>query len=92
MLWVQRFVPTGPILLGLDDTIERRRGKRIQTKGIYRDPVRSSHSHFVKASGLRSRESDATGPSAVGCSRLGFTVLHRSGGERTLWAETPEAS
>ncbi len=38
---------------GLDDTIERRRGKRIAAKGIYRDPVRSSHGHFVKASGLR---------------------------------------
>jgi hypothetical protein len=52
-LLVTRFAPTGPILLGIDDTIERRRGKRIQAKGIYRDPVRSSHSHFVKASGLR---------------------------------------
>ena len=52
-LLVKRFVPTGPIVLGIDDTIERRRGKRIPAKGIYRDPVRSSHSHFVKASGLR---------------------------------------
>jgi hypothetical protein len=34
-------------------TIERRRGKRISAKEIYRDPVRSSHGHFVKASGLR---------------------------------------
>jgi len=33
--------------------IERRRGDRINAKGIYRDPVRSSQSHFVKASGLR---------------------------------------
>jgi len=47
------FVPKGPIVLGLDDTIERRRGAKIHAKGIYRDPVRSSHSHFVKASGLR---------------------------------------
>jgi hypothetical protein len=37
----------------LDDTIERRRGAKIKAKGIYRDPVRSTHSHFVKASGLR---------------------------------------
>jgi hypothetical protein len=41
------------VVLGLDDTIERRRGAKIKAKGIYRDPVRSSHSHFVKASGLR---------------------------------------
>lgn len=39
--------------MGLDDTIERRRGEKIKAKGIYRDPVRSSHGHFVKASGLR---------------------------------------
>jgi hypothetical protein len=50
---VKIFVPTGPILMGLDDTIERRRGAKIKAKGIYRDPVRSSQSHFVKASGLR---------------------------------------
>lgn len=42
-----------PLVLSLDDTIERRRGRRIAAKGIYRDPVRSSHGHFVKASGLR---------------------------------------
>src|SRR3954468_3189847 len=35
-LLVNRFVPTGPIVLGIDDTIERRRGKRIQAKGNYR--------------------------------------------------------
>jgi hypothetical protein len=52
-LLVDAFVPAGPVLLGLDDTIERRRGKRISAKGIYREPVRSSHGHFVKASGLR---------------------------------------
>jgi hypothetical protein len=52
-LLLDAFVPTGPVLLGLDDHIERRRGKRIRAKGIYRDPVRSSKGHFVKASGLR---------------------------------------
>ena len=52
-LLLDAFVPKGPVILGLDDTIERRRGKRIRAKGIYRDPVRSSHGHFVKASGLR---------------------------------------
>jgi hypothetical protein len=52
-LLVPAFAPSGPILVGLDDTIERRWGKQIQARGIYRDPVRSSHSHLVKASGLR---------------------------------------
>jgi hypothetical protein len=50
---VQTFVPTGTVVLGVDETIERRRGGKIKAKGIYRDPVRSSRSHFVKASGLR---------------------------------------
>ena len=52
-LLIETFAPNGPVVLGLDDTIERRRGKRIAAKGIYRDPVRSSHGHFIKVSGLR---------------------------------------
>ncbi|MFC7554367.1 transposase [Pseudoroseomonas wenyumeiae] len=50
---ITAFAPDAPVVLGIDDTIERRRGKRIAAIGIYRDPVRSSHGHFVKASGLR---------------------------------------
>ena len=52
-LLIAAFAPSGPVVLGIDDTIERRRGKSISAKGIYRDPVRSSKGHFVKASGLR---------------------------------------
>jgi len=52
-LLVAAFAPTGVLVMGLDDTIERRRGEQIKARGIYRDPVRSSRSHFVKASGLR---------------------------------------
>jgi hypothetical protein len=50
---VQAFVPDGPIVIGIDDTIERRWGAKIKARGIYRDPVRSSRGFFVKASGLR---------------------------------------
>jgi len=52
-LLVATFAPGGELVIGIDDTIERRRGEKIKAKGIYRDPVRSSHSHLVKASGLR---------------------------------------
>ena len=52
-LLIASLVPAGPVVLGINDTTERRRGKRISARGIYRDPVRSSHGHFVKASGLR---------------------------------------
>jgi hypothetical protein len=53
MLLVNTFAPKGPVVIGIDETLERRRGAKIKAKGIYRDPVRSSRSHFVKASGLR---------------------------------------
>ena len=53
LLLVAAFVPDGPVVVGLDDTVERRWGARIAARGIYRDPVRSSRGHFVKASGLR---------------------------------------
>ena len=52
-LLIEAFVPEGPLVVGIDETLERRKGKKIAPKGIYRDPVRSSHAHFVKASGLR---------------------------------------
>jgi hypothetical protein len=39
--------------MALDDTIERRRGAKIAARGIYRDPVWSSHRNVVKTSGLR---------------------------------------
>ena len=41
------------VVIGIDDTIERRWGHKISARGIYRDPVRSSKGHFVKTSGLR---------------------------------------
>jgi hypothetical protein len=44
---------SGPLVFGIDETIERRWGPKIAARGIYRDAVRSSKSHFVKASGLR---------------------------------------
>ena len=50
---VEAFAPDGPLVVGVDETLERRRGKNITAKGIYRDPVRSSREHFVKTSALR---------------------------------------
>lgn len=54
LLLVQVCVPaTDPVVVGIDETIERRRGGKIAARGIYRDPVRSSKEFFVKTSGLR---------------------------------------
>jgi hypothetical protein len=52
-LLLEAFAPEGPLVLGVDETLERRQGKKIAAKGVYRDPVRSSHTHFVKTSALR---------------------------------------
>jgi len=41
------------IVFGIDETVERRWGSKIKARGIHRDAVRSSHSHFVKCSGLK---------------------------------------
>ncbi len=43
----------GPLVFGIDETLERRRGAKIKGRGIYRDAVRSSRQQLVKASGLR---------------------------------------
>src|SRR4051812_5844707 len=52
-LLVAAFAPTGPLILGLDETIERRWGPQIAAKGRYRDAVRSGKGSFVTVSGLR---------------------------------------
>jgi hypothetical protein len=50
---LDRLLPNGEVVIGIDDSIERRWGAKIKARGIYRDPVRSSKGHFVKTSGLR---------------------------------------
>src|SRR3712207_6087448 len=52
-LLIEAFVGEGPLILGIDETLERRWGKKISAKDVYRDPVRSTHENFVKSSGLR---------------------------------------
>jgi hypothetical protein len=52
-LLVKTFVADGPLVIGVDETLERRWGKKIAAKGVYRDPVRSTQERFVKSSGLR---------------------------------------
>ena len=50
---VTNLVEEEPTVVGLDDTIERRWGQKIDARGIYRDPTHSSRGHFVKTSGVR---------------------------------------
>ncbi len=49
-----RVIPsTWPLIVLVDETIERRKGKKIKTKGCYRDAVRSSQKKVVRCFGLK---------------------------------------
>ncbi len=50
---VAAFAPEGPLVVGIDETLERRQGEKIKKKAVYHDAVRSSKSFFVKSTGLR---------------------------------------
>ena len=53
-LLITCFVPPGAtVVLGADDTVERRSGRQIKAKGCYRDAVRSSKSHVIRCFGLK---------------------------------------
>ena len=53
-LIIRSFVPAGmPLLLAVDDTLERRRGPKIKYKGWFRDPIRSTVNHVSKSLGIR---------------------------------------
>jgi hypothetical protein len=41
------------LVIGADDTLERRKGRRIPAKGCYQDAARSSHKHVIRCLGLR---------------------------------------
>jgi DDE superfamily endonuclease len=53
LLLVQAFAPQGGLTLVIDETLERRRGPKITKRGYHRDPIASSKSLHVAASGLR---------------------------------------
>lgn len=42
-----------PVIVLVDETLERRKGKKIKAKGYYRDAVRSSQGTVVKCHGLK---------------------------------------
>jgi hypothetical protein len=50
---IERLLPDGEVVMGIDDTIERRWGACIEARGINRHPVRSANGHFFKANGMR---------------------------------------
>ena len=74
------FVPDGPVIIGIDETIERRWGPKIKARGIYRDPVRSSRGHFVPRGAWRRAPSATDRPCRWPAACAGFRSCcsHRS--------------
>jgi hypothetical protein len=77
-VWRSAFAPCGTLVLGLDDTLERRRGATMAATGLSREPGRSSQAPVVKASGWRWRAWRVVGPlpgAARGWARPGLTCV-----------------
>ena len=68
------FATSGVIVLGLDDTIERRRGKQIAAKGIYRDPVRKAPRALCESKWIALVELDDAGRYSLGWACLGAAI------------------
>ena len=76
-LLVRAFVPPGAVIvLGADDTVERRSGRKIKAKGCYRDAVRSSKKHVVKCFD-EVGDNDGVSPSPLGATRVGVALFDR---------------
>ena len=52
-LLISLLKPGWPVLVGIDETVERRSGGQIKAKGCYRDAVRSTKKQVVKCYGLK---------------------------------------
>jgi DDE superfamily endonuclease len=77
---VKLFVPAdAPMVIGCDETIERRRGRQIAARGVYRDPVRSSKEFFVRNPWLALDFHDALDAHSLGAAGVGFAFFDRVG-------------
>lgn len=85
-------VDNEPLVLGVDETIERRRGKKIAAAGIYRDPVRSSHCHARQSERFALGLSDAARAHSLGWSRVGVALSYSTRPVRTRCARAPPSS
>jgi hypothetical protein len=79
------------VVIGLDDTIERRWGHKISARGIYRDPVRSSKGHFVKTSGLRWLSAQLLVHIPWAGRIMGLPFLTMLAPSKRFYADTPRA-
>ena len=82
---VRAFAPRGPVVVGLDDTIERRWRPRISARGIYRDPVRSGSS----AAGASRPPSARSGPTSASKRSVNGPTAPSPARPRASWACSP---
>jgi hypothetical protein len=80
------------VIIGIDDTIERRWGHKISARGIYRDPVRSSKGHFVKTSGLRWLSAQLLVHIPWAGRIMGLPFLTMLAPSKRFYADTPRAA
>lgn len=78
-----------PMLIGVDETMERCRGSQIAARGVSLDPVRSSKGLVVTTHGLRWDIDDARDASPLDIARLGRAFFDRSGPIGALPRSTP---
>ncbi len=52
-LLIVMVAPYLPIIIAIDETVERRKGKKIKAKGCYRDAVRSTQNKVIHCFGLK---------------------------------------
>ena len=78
-LLLDAFVPKGPVILGIDDTIERRRGKRISAKGSLPRPGPLQPRPLRQSERLALAQPDGAGPGPVGRAGLGAALPDRPG-------------
>ena len=82
-LLVTLFVASGgTVVLGADETLERRTGNHIQAKGVFRDAVRSSRKYTVKAFGLRWVSMMVLVQGALEFAGVGIAVFDGAGTQR----------
>ena len=75
-LLVERFHDDcDPLVFAIDETLERRYGKRISALGYYRDATRSSRSRVAKTSGLRWASAALLSPISFAGRRWALPVL-----------------
>ena len=84
---VDRFYPTGEVVLDCDDTVYKKTGRKVNGAGVFRDAVRSTRARVVHAWGLNLVVITLRVTPPWGGCPLGLPInmrVHRKGGPTTV--------